>query len=204
MANELNLIELRVSQLEKRLMSSENRNEMDDEGSEERSPAASTSNEKPVLDSLVEINEKLRGLTAGRERFKKVHEKLSEIEPLINNPDEIDELISSPPHPWKVEQILAKETSIRNRAANLEKLTNSAAKVLDCKQMQTCDELKPKLAAIQRAALEQRQGIKALTAETESLISSYNQFIDLIKTQLVAWDAKLRDLEQKRQMNDDE
>lgn len=151
--------------------------------------------QQSIVDTLILVNDKMRALTAGRDRFNSnfnfVHTKLSEYEDMITNPEII---LQRADESMIVERILTEEDRLLREAKLLEDIT-SKQKLLDSKAVRDHEQLAPRLAEVRVNTLRQLETSRRLNAETRRLIGTYNDVMQVLNGQLAKWDTKLKTLE---------
>lgn len=150
-----------------------------------------------VIDSLLFVNEKIRALTAGRDRdkFSVVNKKLQSLELFITNPHLVESKYLGDDD--KMEMVIVQEDRIRRNARLLEDIARLEKSLNKPKVIE--DDVIPKINQLRLVALKQYEGSKRINDETKKLLQVYNQVMKQIKTQLAYYDAKLSRLESDKE-----
>jgi len=161
-----------------------------------------------VISTLASQNSQLNCALAGHKKTEAVISRLPELTQLLD-PVYTDRLTLS--QAAKAEVVLAEEELIRQQAANLEKveqmlnlLNSEHIKCLESSWL-TCgfDEIVPslqgKLQELGKVHIKQQDDASELTEQTKSLLLYYNNCINLLSKQFIAWDAKLTQIEISKQ-----
>ena len=147
-----------------------------------------------LIDQMLQIDSKLKELTAGKERFNNCHQKLNENNKCFE-PDYIESLMSSATS--KLEEVLAREDDIKKQTQQFEKI-KLLEKNIDSPQIRECDSLRPNLEKIQMIALDQNQQAQQFDEKIQHLINEYNRWIVDVKSQLANWDEILKKVEREK------
>ena len=147
-----------------------------------------------LIDQMLQIDSKLRELTAGKERFNNCHQKLNENKKWFE-PDYIESSMSSATS--KLEEVLAREDDINKQTQQFDKI-KLLEKNIDSPQIRECDSLRPHLEKIQIIALDQNQQAQQFDQKIQHLINEYNRWIVNVKSQLANWDEILKKAEREK------
>lgn len=148
----------------------------------------------PICDNLIQIEAKLKELTAGKERFNNCFQSCRQLDKYLD-PEYIDRIVAT--DSVKFETILSFEELIRSEAKSLERV-DQLSKNLDSSHLRDFDKLYPKLNEIRLTSLVQSQESAKIDEKTRILILSYNKWLENVKIQLKEWDRVLTQLENEK------
>ena len=175
----LDLLELRLRHIEDRVSGGR---------------SATTSDQSPICDQLIQIEAKLKELTAGKERFNNCFHSCRQLDKYLD-PEYVDRIMAT--DSAKFETILSFEDEIKAEAKSLDRV-EELSKNLDSNQLRNFDKLYPKLNKIRLTSLEQSQESVKIEEKTRLLMLTYNQWLENVKTQLKEWDRVLSQLEKEK------
>ena len=181
MSSALDLLELRLRYIEDSVVGSSR-------------VSTTPSNHNSICEQLIQIESKLKELTAGKERFNNCFQKCQQLGKYLDN-EYIDRIMSS--DSAKFEQIVNFEEQIKSEAKTLERV-EELSKNIDSSHLRSFDRLLPQINKIRKISLEQSQEALKIEEKSRQLILVYNQWLENIKTQLTDWDQKLTQLENQQ------
>jgi hypothetical protein len=147
--------------------------------------------QQSLIQSLVETNERIVSLTAGRQDFNRIYAKMSSIEPLLTRVD--------PDHDPSIDReiIILQEPKIRHEAALLMQL-KERTQVLDKNHLNDFGHLLPKIEELRVKSLHQLKETREINGQTQELISIYNSMVTTMKDIILEWDNRLKKRQQDR------
>lgn len=148
-----------------------------------------------VISTLASQNSQLNCALAGHKKTEAVISRLPELTQLLD-PVYTDRLTLS--QAAKAEVVLAEEELIRQQAANLEKV-EQMLNLLNSEHIKFVPSLQGKLQELGKVHIKQQDDASELTEQTKSLLLYYNNCINLLSKQFIAWDAKLTQIEISKQ-----
>ena len=187
MSSALDLLELRLRYIEDRIVGKRVPTPSDDSL---RTP----SDDNSICEQLIQIEAKLKELTAGKERFNNCFQKCQELDKYLDT-EYIDRIMAT--DSTKFEQIINFEEQIRTEAKSLERV-EELSKNIDSIHLRSFEKLVPKLNKIRLITLEESQESAKIEDKSRQLILTYNQWLQNMKSQLSVWDQKLTQLENQK------
>jgi len=148
-----------------------------------------------VISTLASQNSQLNCALAGHKKTEAVLSRLPELTQLLD-PVYTDRLTLS--QAAKAEVVLAEEELVRQQAANLEKV-EQMLNLLNSEHIKFVPSLQDKLQELGKVHIKQQDDASELTEQTKSLLLYYNNCINLLSKQFIAWDAKLTQIEISKQ-----
>ncbi|XP_054168914.1 dynactin subunit 3-like [Oppia nitens] len=177
MSSALDLLEMRLKTLEDRLLSQRNNGQQ----------------QQCLTDQLLQIDGKLKELTAGKDRFNNCYKKCRQLDKYLDT-EYIDRLTATDSS--KLEQIVNFEDQIKEESTGLERV-DQLSSVIDLPHLRDFDKFDNKLNGIRLIGLSQSQESAKIGEKSRQLLLTYNEWLDNIKQQLQYWDQVITDLEVK-------
>lgn len=154
-----------------------------------------------LINMLIDIDNKLKTLTIGKDRFNQCYNELCKLQKIFSNDEDFQALLSSTVNnneTVKFEEILAFEDKITDDG-NMVDAIEKLEPCLELNHIRKVSDLEPMLNSIKLSLFQLRQCSNDIEDELQVMLESYTNWFCFIKQKLEQFNTELTQLEIKKQ-----
>lgn len=151
---------------------------------------------KQIIDSLLEIQKKIKSSLSGKKKAAQLYEKLPQLRRCLDHRYTDDMALSSDA---REETIIAASDFLKSQAGLFQQLEENRNHV-NSEHMSVVPKLSGKLHTLSQVQIEQQDGLAQLSEDTRHALEAYNCLVTLLSKQFILWDEQVTKLELQAQV----